>query len=79
MASTGDQGKRAGIGHRNKSQIPIEQLSQMMSKIGGSLNDYTSHCSSYKPEANLESIYLGSKVKLVCSLVISTFLNTCKS
>ena len=35
-----------------------------------SLNDCTSHCNSYKAEAHLERyLSLGSKVKLLCTLV----------
>ena len=50
------------------------QLFQIKTQTGGSLIDWTRHCSSYKAEADRgNNISLGSKVKLLLSLVISTY------
>ena len=49
-----DKGKRAEAGHCNKLQVLWSSCFRWWLQTRGSLNDCTSHCSSYKAEAHLD-------------------------
>ena len=53
-ASSIHESKKTDTGHRNKLKKPWSSCLRWWFKTGGSLNDCTSHCSSYKAEVNSE-------------------------
>ena len=76
-----DKGKRTEVGHCNKLQVPWTVVSddgskpEVLSRIAQAVAALT----KLKPIWRDNNISLGSKVKLMRSLVISIFLYACES
>ena len=76
-----DKGKRTEVGHCNKLQVPWTVVSDDGSKpeVLSRIAQATAALTKLKPIWRDNNISLGSKVKLMRSLVISIFLYACES
>ena len=82
MASRdGDKGKRAEVGYCNKFQVLGAAVSDDGSKPEdpSRIAQATAALTKWKPIWRNNNVSLGSKVKLMRSLVISIFLYACES
>ena len=76
-----DKGKRAEVGHCDKLQVPWSSCSDDGSKpeVLSRIAKATAALTKLKPIWRDNNISLGSRVKLMRSLVVSIFLYACES